>query len=64
MGIKRDYDGLRIDPCFPADWEEAQVFREFHGPRYEITIRNPSRLSKGQPEIQVDGSHIRGSMDE
>lgn len=25
MGVKRDYEGLMVDPCFPAEWEEAEV---------------------------------------
>ncbi|KQY94390.1 cellobiose phosphorylase [Paenibacillus sp. Root52] len=62
MGIKRDYDGLRIDPCLPADWEQAQVYREFRGTRYEITIKNPMKLSKGQPQIKVDGSRMIGNL--
>ena len=25
LGILPDYDGLRIDPCIPADWDEYTV---------------------------------------
>ena len=28
LGIKRDYDGLRLAPCFPASWPSAEVTRE------------------------------------
>ncbi len=24
LGIKRDYDGLRIDPCLPKEWGKRQ----------------------------------------
>lgn len=60
MGIKRDYDGLRIAPCFPAVWEEAEATRHFQGADYHIVIRNPKHLEKGKPVITVDGSLCDG----
>lgn len=55
MGVKRDYEGLRISPCFPAEWEEAEVTRHFRGADYHIVIRNPERIENGKPVILVDG---------
>ncbi len=31
MGIKGDYDGLRIEPHFPAEWDSAELTRHFRG---------------------------------
>ena len=56
MGVKRDYDGLRIDPCFPKDWEYAEVTRHFRGADYRIKISNPDHLEKGNLKIVVDGN--------
>lgn len=58
MGVKRDYDGLRIRPCFPAAWEEAEMTRRFRGADYHIVIRNPQHLENGKPVIRVDGAAI------
>lgn len=55
LGIKRDYDGLRISPCFPAQWEEAEVTRHFRGADYHIVIRNPQHLENGKAQICADG---------
>ncbi len=55
MGVKRDYEGLRIAPCFPAEWEEAEVTRHFRGADYHIVIRNPERIENGKPVILADG---------
>lgn len=55
LGIKRDYEGLRIDPCFPAQWEEAEVTRHFRGADYHILIRNPQHLENGKAQIRADG---------
>ncbi|MFK4339846.1 MULTISPECIES: GH36-type glycosyl hydrolase domain-containing protein [unclassified Paenibacillus] len=62
LGIKRDYAGLRIDPCFPPEWDSAEVYREFRGNQYQISINNPSHLSKGNVEIHVDGRLISGNI--
>lgn len=62
MGVKRDYKGLRLEPCFPPEWEVAEVTREFRGSRYHITIENPRHLSKGIVEIYVDGDKIDGNI--
>ena len=61
MGVKRDYDGLVIAPCFPADWEEASVMRQFRGADYHITIRNPRHLEGGCARVEVDGQQIPGN---
>ena len=55
LGIKRDYDGLRIDPCFPKEWEKAEATRHFRGADYHIVIHNPDHLEKGKLEVCVDG---------
>ena len=55
MGVKRDYKGLRICPCFPAEWEEAEVTRHFRGADYRIVIRNPRHTENGRGIIFADG---------
>ena len=56
LGIKRDYDGLRIDPCLPKEWEKAEVTRHFRGADYHVIIENPDHLEKGVLEIKTDGA--------
>lgn len=40
LGIRPDYDGLRISPCVPAEWQQINVKRTFRGARYDIDIVN------------------------
>ena len=56
LGVKRDYGGLRISPCFPEEWEEAEVTRYFRGADYHIIIRNPEHIKNGKAEVYADGS--------
>ncbi|WP_265444262.1 GH36-type glycosyl hydrolase domain-containing protein [Acetivibrio straminisolvens] len=62
LGVKPDYDGLRIDPCIPNAWDGYKVTRYFRGSTYEITVKNPNHVSKGVTKITVDGNEINGSV--
>ncbi|MDO4284771.1 MAG: cellobiose phosphorylase [Eubacteriales bacterium] len=55
MGVKRDYEGLRILPCFPASWGEAGMTRRFRGADYHIVISNPDHVENGRAVIWADG---------
>jgi cellobiose phosphorylase len=55
LGIQPDFDGLRIDPCIPDDWNGYTVTRKFRGATYQIEIQNPDGKSKGVKEVIVDG---------
>ena len=55
LGVRADFDGLRLEPCFPAEWDSAEMTRAFRGAEYHIIILNPDHLSAGTPAIAVDG---------
>jgi len=62
LGIKRSYDGLMIDPCFPPQWDKAEATREFRGSKYHIVIENPDHVSKGTLLVSVDSKNIFGNI--
>ena len=62
MGVKHDYDGLEISPCFPADWDSAEMTRHFRGADYHVVINNPEHLETRNTEIYVDGEKISGNI--
>ena len=62
LGARRDYDGLRIDPCLPKTWKKARMVRPFRGSTYDIRIENPKGITKGVKELWVDGKKIQGSL--
>ncbi len=55
LGVRRDYEGLLIDPCFPRHWKRASIRRPFRGATYEVTIENPEGVEKGVKRIFLDG---------
>ncbi|NQT95380.1 MAG: hypothetical protein HQ572_02920 [Candidatus Omnitrophica bacterium] len=62
LGAKRDYEGLRIDPCIPKSWKKCKITRPFRGATYEITIKNPKSKEKGVKRVLVDGEEINGTL--
>jgi cellobiose phosphorylase len=62
LGARRDYDGLRIDPCIPSHWKKCSVRRPFRGDVYEIDIENPKGVEKGVRELYLDGESVDGNL--
>jgi cellobiose phosphorylase len=60
LGVRADYDGLRIRPCLPSEWTRVAIQREFRGRRYNIAIANPHRIAGGQARLVLDGRPIEG----
>ena len=62
LGIKPDWEGLKIDPCIPHTWDGYQVSRRFRGATYAIAIENPSHVCRGVKQVTVDGQAIEGNI--
>ena len=62
LGIKPDYDGLRIEPCIPREWPGYTVTRRFRGATYTIRIDNPAGVGHGVKSMHVDGVPVDGTL--
>ncbi len=62
LGIKPDWDGLKVDPCIPHTWDGYTVNRRFRGAAYEITIRNPNHVCRGVSQVLADGKKLEGNV--
>jgi cellobiose phosphorylase len=62
LGIQPDWEGLKIDPCIPAEWEFYRVRRVFRGTVYDIEVQNPQHVCQGVVSIQIDGQEIEGNL--
>jgi cellobiose phosphorylase len=60
LGIQPTFDGLRIDPCIPAEWDGFTVKRYFRGVLYEIRVKNIGHVNRGVKKIVVDGEENEG----
>ena len=62
VGVKPDFDGLRIEPCLPSSWPVASMVRSFRGARYLIEIDNKYGKSRKVKSINVDGAYISSNL--
>lgn len=58
LGVRPDFDALRIDPCIPADWKEFTVHRRWRGAMYHIHVTNPHGVEKGVESITMNGKTV------
>lgn len=61
LGIERLYDGLRIHPCIPANWEKVTAVRPYRGSTLKLTYQNHNQ---GTTSLVVDGREIEGDTKE
>lgn len=59
LGIRPEFDGLRIEPCVSADITEFTVTRFFRGTRYNITVTNSN---SDKIEIKTDNGSVDGNI--
>ncbi|MDO4866712.1 MAG: glycosyl transferase [Clostridia bacterium] len=62
LGVKPDYDGLRIDPCLPKELTDLRLVRKFRGSTYNIHIVNRAGDEKGKLTLTVDGAAVEGGV--
>ena len=62
LGVKPDYDGLKIDPCLPKEFGELAITRKFRGSTYNIHVINRAGGEKGTLTLIVDGKAIGGNV--
>ncbi len=62
IGIQPTLDGLRVDPCMPADFGNFTVTRKFRGVTYRISVENPNGVEKGVASMTVGGVETAGNV--
>ena len=58
LGIRPEFNGLRIEPCISKDINTLTIKRKFRGTEYVITINN----NTGKNEIIEDGKKLEGNI--
>ncbi len=62
LGIRRDFNGLRVSPSIPRKWKKCSIRRPFRGSLYDIEILNPQGKQGGLSKLIVDGQEIAGNL--
>ncbi|MDP8266983.1 MAG: hypothetical protein P9M07_08625 [Candidatus Aceula meridiana] len=62
LGVRREFNGLRVDPAIPKKWKKYSIRRPFRGSIYNIEILNPKGKTSGVKKIIFDGREIKGNL--
>ncbi len=62
LGVQPQYNGLKVDPCIPKNWDGFEINRKFRGVNFKIKISNPEHVSKGIKKLIVNGKEIPGNI--
>jgi cellobiose phosphorylase len=62
LGVRPEWDGLRIDPCLPPGWQRARMARPYRGCTYEISIERSDALAEGATEVSVNGERLKDGV--
>jgi len=57
LGVRPDYDGLRIQPCLPRELASLEITRVFRGTTYRISIHNTGK-PRAKQRLLVDGKPV------
>lgn len=60
LGIRPEFDGLRVAPVIPAEWPGFEAVRLFRGSRYEISVKREG--AGNAVSLRVDGKPISGQV--
>ena len=57
VGVRSEYEGLRIAPCLPSEWNETQIERQVRGKEFKVSIRRT-----GQYRLSLNGKPVEGNL--
>ena len=59
LGIRPEFDGLRIEPCLSKDIKECNITRKYRGTLYRISIINNNT---GKTIVTADNGTVDGNI--
>jgi cyclic beta-1,2-glucan synthetase len=61
LGLRRRGATFVVDPCIPSSWVEYRIIWRFLDTRYEITVNNAARRSRGVSKAEMDGEAVNAA---
>ncbi|HSJ98277.1 MAG TPA: glycosyl hydrolase family 65 protein, partial [Myxococcota bacterium] len=58
LGLRLQGSSLFLDPCIPTSWPRFELAFKYRSTRYDITVENPQRVSRGVSSATLDGNAL------
>jgi cellobiose phosphorylase len=62
LGLRPDFDGLKLAPSIPSEWDGFEMTKEFRGHTLHITVKNPDHKESGCASLTVNGTAMEGAF--
>ncbi len=62
LGLRPEYEGMRIDPCLPSSWKGFTAERRFRGKILKIEVKNESGVQKGVKSLSLNGETLTDNL--
>ena len=63
IGVRPEFDGLRIDPVLPSTWDSVRIRRTFRDHVFDIQIMNHAAgASATEVRLTIDGQSYSGNL--
>ncbi|MBN2003196.1 MAG: N,N'-diacetylchitobiose phosphorylase [Anaerolineae bacterium] len=62
LGLRPEFDGLRVDPCIPSTWPGFKATRRFRGKIIQIEVKNPGGVCKGVKSTTLNGKPLPDNL--
>jgi len=59
LGLQREGNNLRIEPCVPKDWPGYEIDYRFGKTIYHLRVENPQGASNGVIKLTLDGNLLK-----
>lgn len=56
LGLRPDFEGLRLSPSISSDWKEFTMDKDFRGKKLHITVKNPNGKESGVTKVTLNGT--------
>jgi cellobiose phosphorylase len=58
LGIRPDFNGLKLSPSVPKEWKSFTMKKSFRGKKLNITVENPEGKESGFTKLYVNGKEF------
>jgi cellobiose phosphorylase len=55
LGMRPDFNGIKIAPSVPSDWKEFEISKDFRGKKLNIKVLNPDGAESGYKKLTLNG---------
>lgn len=61
LGIRPDFDGLKLAPSVSSEWKQFEIEKVFRGKKLHIKVENPDGAESGYKSLNVNGKQMESN---